>query len=416
MEKETVEQQLQKIIFIIHQIPIGLVETDVLGNLKQMNAKGVQLLMPLFLQFQLSGNNVFDLLQKIAPDLLVRIKQFKEKTGTIVQQENYLIQFFVNQKKISRFFYFTINKINEDTFSFVFDDITELQEKENLIREAMQERAVEQSKFEMASGILHDIGNAVVGFGSYINRIKNHLNYSDHKNLLGLWSFLEKNKHHFEPGIGSAKTNAMMDMVAAIAKNQEKSVNEANQIITEQMGIITHISEILAIQRQYIKGYSVERESINIRSVINDSIAMILPSLVKKGIEIEVDIPISIPPVKGDKTRLMQVFLNLIKNASESIESVEMIETNPYSEKKIKIVTAEYTDWVEIKLTDNGAGFETQTADQLFKRGFTSKESGSGIGLYNCRSIIESHQGKLELLSDGKGKGATAILTFKIAS
>ncbi len=409
MEKETAEQQLQKIILIIHQIPIGLVETDILGVLKQMNAKGVQLLMPLFLQFQLSGSNVFDLLKYIAPDLLPRIEQFKADAGTIVQQENYLIEFNINSKLVKRYFYFTINKVSPETISFVFDDITELQEKENLIREAMQEKAVEQSKFEMASGVLHDIGNAVVGFGSYINRVKNHLNYSDHKNLLGLWGFLEKNKAHFEPGIGSAKTNAMMDMVAAIAKNQEKNATEANQIISEQMGIINHISEILAIQRQYIKGQSVERESINIRTVINDSIAMILPSLGKKGIEMELDIPLGIPQVKGDKTRLMQVVLNLIKNASESIESAEL------PNKKITINALQFYDRVEIKLIDSGAGFDQLNAEKLFQRGFTSKESGSGIGLYNCRSIIESHQGTLELISDGIGKGATAILTFKIA-
>ncbi|TAG14697.1 MAG: sensor histidine kinase [Sphingobacteriia bacterium] len=409
MEKETVEQQLQKIIFIIHQIPIGLVETDLQGTLKQMNAKGVQLLMPLFLQFQLSGSNIFELLEKIRPDLLQQIQQYEGESGTIIQQENYLIELNINQQQVNRFFYFTINKINTDTISFVFDDITELQEKENLIREAIQEKAVEQSKFEMASGVLHDIGNAVVGFGSYINRIKNHLNYSDHKNLLGLWGFLEKNKHHFEPGIGSAKTTAMMDMVAAIAKNQEKNAMEANQIISEQMGIINHISEILVIQRQYIKGHSVERESINIRSIVNDSIAMIMPSLVKKGIEMVVDIPISISKVKGDKTRLMQVFLNLIKNASESIESADL------PDKKISISTTQTTDMVEIKLIDTGTGFEKLNAEELFKRGYTSKESGSGIGLYNCRSIIESHQGTLELVSEGSGKGATAILTFKIA-
>ncbi len=409
MEKETIEQQLQKIIFIIHQIPIGLVETDLQGTLKQMNAKGVQLLMPLFLQFQLSGSNVFELLEKIRPDLLKQIQQFQSESGTIIQQENYLIEFNINQQQVNRFFYFTINKINADTISFVFDDITELHEKENLIREAMQEKAVEQSKFEMASGVLHDIGNAVVGFGSYINRIKNHLNYSDHKNLLGLWGFLEKNKQHFEPGIGSAKTIAMMDLVEAIAKNQEKNAMEANQIISEQMGIINHISEILVIQRQYIKGHSVERESINIRSIVNDSIAMIMPSLVKKGIEMVVDIPINISQVKGDKTRMMQVFLNLIKNASESIESNELFD------KKISIYASQNTDIVEIKLNDTGIGFEKSDAEQLFKRGYTSKESGSGIGLYNCRSIIESHQGTLELVSEGSGKGATAILTFKIA-
>lgn len=409
MEKETAAQQLQKIILIIHQIPIGLVETDIHGKLKQMNAKGVQLLMPLFLQTQLSGTNLFELLAIILPDLMQKIKQFQAASGTIIQQENYLIKLNMSEAKIERFFYFTINKMDEDTISFVFDDITEWQEKEILIRETIQEKAVEQSKFEMASGILHDIGNAVVGFGSYINRMKRHLSYSDHKNLLGLSGFLEKNKHHFEPGIGSAKTTAMMDMVAAIANNQEKNAAEANAIIAEQMGIIAHISEILAIQRQYIKGQSTERERVNLRAVINDSIAMILPSLLKKEIEINMEVALNTPMVKGDKTRLMQVFLNLIKNSAESIEA------NKSAPKKVSIFSDTQTDTVTIKLIDTGIGFENNSAIQLFKRGYTSKESGTGIGLHNCRSIMESHNGSLELISEGIGKGAMAVLSFKIA-
>lgn len=409
MEKQSTEQQLQKMISIINQIPTGLVEMNMDGLILQMNAKGVQLLMPMFMMLQLSGSNMYELLNIIAPAIVKRINSFESSSGTIAQQENHKVELEVSGQKMIRYFYYTIYKVDANTISFVFDDITDLQEKENQIRDAIQEKAIEQSKFEMASGVLHDIGNAVVGFGSYINRIKRHLTQSDHNNLNSLHGFLEKNKQQFEVAIGEVKTKAMMDMIAGIAENQQKNASAADTIISEQMGIINHISEILSIQRQYIKGQqSNAREKVNIRNVINDSIAMILPGLTKNDIEIQIDIPLELPLVKGDKTRLMQVFLNLLKNASESILSFKQ------SDKKIKVIAIQNEQEVTVNISDTGIGFDDEIARNIFSRGFTSKESGTGLGLLNCRSIVESHHGTLELKSDGIEKGATAVVTLKI--
>lgn len=409
MEMQSTELQLQKMISIINQIPVGLVEMNSEGHILQMNAKGVQLLMPMFMMLQLSGTNMYELLNIIAPNILHRIKNFEPSSGSITQQENHKVELEMGGQKMVRYFYYTIYKVDANTTSFVFDDITDLQEKENQIREAVKEKAIEQSKFEMASEILHDIGNAVVGFGSYINRIKRHLTHSDSNNLNSLHGFVEKNNQQFETAIGAVKTKAMKDMVAGIADNQQKNASAADAIISEQMGIIAHISEILTIQRQYIKGQqSTNREKINIRAVINDSIAMILPGLTKKDIEMQLDIPLDLPPVKGDKTRLMQVFLNLLKNAGESIASFE------HSDKKIIISVAKNDETVIISIKDTGYGFDDEIAQKLFLRGFTSKDSGTGLGLFNCRSIIESHHGTLELKSEGFTKGATAFVTLKI--
>jgi signal transduction histidine kinase len=175
------------------------------------------------------------------------------------------------------------------------------------------------------------------------------------------------------------------------------------------MGIIAHISEILTIQRQYIKGQqSTDREQVNLRTVINDSIAMILPSLTKKDIEINMDIPLKLPMIKGDKTRLMQVFLNVFKNAAESIASFES------SSKKISIVVIPLNNQLVVNITDTGKGFDAHIAENLFSRGFTSKDSGTGLGLINCKSIIESHNGQFEIKSDGFEKGAMVTITLKI--
>jgi len=103
----------------------------------------------------------------------------------------------------------------------------------------------------------------------------------------------------------------------------------------------------------------------------------------------------------------MQAILNILKNSIESIE--------PGSSTK-NIVLNAYTnsDSVVLQVKDSGVGFDDSTAKQLFQRGFTTKSSASGLGLYNCRSIIDSHEGSINITSDGPGKGCITTIDFKI--
>jgi signal transduction histidine kinase len=71
-------------------------------------------------------------------------------------------------------------------------------------------------------------------------------------------------------------------------------------------------------------------------------------------------------------------------------------------------------DRLVFQVKDNGHGFDALTGKQLFERGFTTKASGTGLGLDSCRSIIENHGGTIEITSEGFGKGALTTITFKI--
>ena len=83
-------------------------------------------------------------------------------------------------------------------------------------------------------------------------------------------------------------------------------------------------------------------------------------------------------------------------------------------EKNICINAYTEENWLLIKIKDNGIGFDTTNAGQIFKRGFTTKENGAGQSLYNCKTIIESHEGSIDIISDGPGKGAQTTIGFKI--
>jgi signal transduction histidine kinase len=278
---------------------------------------------------------------------------------------------------------------------------------EESLHAAILDKAVAQGKYEIAADILHDIGNAIIGFGSYLTRIKRSLEQNNLQSLQNLAGFLSAQQTAMTTIIGEAKSEALVNMINSITEAQQASQNEINKAVTEQLSLITHIQDILNIQRQYVTGHeSHEPKAVNLRSIVTDCISMLSASIDKRSIRVSLDIAVEVPVIMGDRTKLMQVILNLLKN------SIEAFPVN-ISEKTISIGLYLQDGLLVLTIQDNGNGFNETTGDRLFERGFTTKSSGTGLGLNNCKTIIESHNGKIAITSKGIGLGALTTIKLK---
>ncbi len=274
------------------------------------------------------------------------------------------------------------------------------------LQAATLDKAVAQGKFEMASDVLHDIGNAVVGFGSYLTRVKRLQDDDNPENLQNLAVFFKAQQQVMAVAIGETKAGAVVTMLNGLAAAQKNNREEVSKSITEQLNIITQIQEILNIQRQYITGQDTqERKPVNMQEVINDCLSMLSTSIEKNTIAL--NIPDGLPVIKGDRTRIMQVMLSVLKN------SLEAMEDNA-AEKAISLVAQTQGDLLLLQVRDNGNGFDETTAGRLFEKGFTTKPAAKGLGLGNCLAIVESHAGTFDIISEGPGKGALTTIKFKI--
>ncbi len=149
-----------------------------------------------------------------------------------------------------------------------------------------------------------------------------------------------------------AKAGAVVKMLSGIEQTQRSVRDEINKSITEQFQIIANIQEILDIQRQYISGYeSQERKPVNLRNIVNDSLAMLFTAIDKKAIIVDSDIPAELPLIKGDRTKLMQVILNILKNSIEDIGIQE-------GKKTISIRAHTTADLLVLEIGDGGKGFD----------------------------------------------------------
>lgn len=99
-------------------------------------------------------------------------------------------------------------------------------------------------------------------------------------------------------------------------------------------------------------------------------------------------------PVLADEAQLTQVFINLIQNAIQAMSGQGTLTITSAC-----VRSADDQDWVQINFQDTGCGIASADLQKLFRPFFTTKKGGTGLGLANCRQIIEDHQGKLEVRS-----------------
>lgn len=398
----------QKLFSIIKNAPLGIIEIDQTGAIRNVNIKGEELLAPILLRHQLTFNNLFPIFKHINVSLTERIQNYQEEAGLIVHNEIYHFLMPAPDGDVEVIYNISANKMDALCIIVSFDDITEKHLKEEALRLAILNKAVDEGKYEIASGVLHDIGNAVVGLGSHLTRIRRAVEQGNPETLQNLLLFFKQNTQALQSALGEAKSQAIIDLLSGITEIQITQHETINKAITEQLNIVNHIQEILNIHRQYLTGRETqERKAVNLRSIINDCLAMLLASADKKAIAISLNFPAEQPVIKGDRTKLMQVILNILKN------SIEAIDINA-PEKNIAISLYTQASKLILQVQDSGSGFDEEKSKLIFTRGFTTKSTGTGLGLYNCKTIIESHAGAISVISDGIGMGAVTTIEFPI--
>jgi PAS domain S-box-containing protein len=140
-------------------------------------------------------------------------------------------------------------------------------------------------------------------------------------------------------------------------------------------------------------------EPLDLNEATQEVIALSLSDLQRNSVILKSEFADGLPLVTGDRIQLQQVILNLVRNASDAMGSVD---DRP---RELVIRTEqEGGDRVRLSVKDAGLGFTGEVADKLFQAFYTTKNDGMGIGLHVSQSIIEAHHGRLwATANDGPG-------------
>ncbi len=196
---------------------------------------------------------------------------------------------------------------------------------------------------------------------------------------------------------------AKEDLVAAL----EKTARQA-----QRAGQVIHRI------RAFVKRSEPKRELSQAREIVDDAVELAGIELKRRNVEIRVYVAQRLPPVMVDPILIEQVLLNLLKNAAEAIDNARLPPARRAIE--LRVVprhTPEEGGVIEFSVTDNGPGLQDEVIARLYEAFFSTKSEGLGIGLSLCRSIIESHAGRIRaqnLYNGGAVSGCRFTFTLPV--
>ena len=160
-------------------------------------------------------------------------------------------------------------------------------------------------------------------------------------------------------------------------------------------------SDVISRLRALFSRKDMAMELVDLNEATREVITLALCELQRNRVIVKPELADELPIVAGDRVQLQQVILNLLRNASDAMSSVD---DRP---RQLLIRTEHDADGgVRLSVQDAGVGFEPESINKLFDSFYTTKSDGMGIGLSVSRSIIENHQGRLWATSND-GPGAT---------
>lgn len=261
---------------------------------------------------------------------------------------------------------------------------------------------------EIATNVLHNVGNVLnsvnVSAGLILSRVRASKVdglartvqlMSEHADDLG--TFLASDpKGKMLPGylvqlapLLAAEQRAVVDELVALGKS------------------VDHIKEIIAAQQAHA-GASGLIETIRIHEVVEDALRMNAGGLARHQVVMQSDMT-RIPELPLDRGRVLQVLMNLVRNARQAMEAVA-------DDRAKLMLDAEIVgdQTLRIRVADTGVGIVPENLTRVFVHGFTTKKDGHGFGLHSAAIAAREMGGTLAVHSDGPGTGATFTLELPI--
>jgi hypothetical protein len=256
-------------------------------------------------------------------------------------------------------------------------DITERRSAE-AVAASQAEKAQVTSRLvtmgEMASSVAHELNQPLTAITNYCN---------------GMVTRVEND------------AIAKGDLIAALQKTSRQA---------ERAGQIIHRI------RSFVKRSEPQRQKSSAQTIVDDAVDLAGIELRRRNVAIQTYVAQRLPPLMVDPILIEQVVLNLLKNAAEAIDNAQL--PTPRRRIELRVVprhTAEEGDVIEFTVSDKGPGLKDEVIRRMYEAFFSTKVDGLGIGLSLCRSIIESHQGRIKAVNLYNGDTAVGCrFTFTL--
>lgn len=257
-------------------------------------------------------------------------------------------------------------------------------------------------KAEIATETLHDVRNVLttvnLSFGLLQSRTKALSLECVRKlsNLLNeqtdLRSFLTEHEQ------GKKVPEYLKALAERLEQQQEAITGELNGLSRR----IDHLRRLVTVQQAYAK-VSGHKERIHLHEVLEESLSLNGITASRPGWTIVREFA-PIPPIRGERHKLLQILGNLVRNARQACEQ------GIRSEKIMTLALSQHANWIRVSVSDNGIGIPPENLERVFEHGFTTKKDGHGFGLRSAAIAARELGCALEAQSEGLHRGASFTL------
>ena len=242
---------------------------------------------------------------------------------------------------------------NAETYQELEDKMAQLTETQDRLLRAERLAAIG----EVASYVAHEIRNPLVTIGGFARSIKR---------------------------LGS----------------NDENIDTSSKIIVQEVG---RLERILDNIRDFTRPAAPLKARVHINKLIEDTLALTDGYLREKDVVVRKELGDDLPETLADPSQMKQVFLNLVKNAAESMAEGGILTVKTYVEENS----------IKIDFADTGEGVPSEIKGKLFTPFFTTKTGGTGVGLAICQKIVDDHEGKL-IVSSAEERGSVFSILLPV--
>ena len=292
-----------------------------------------------------------------------------------------------------------------------FADITHRKSKDAELEEAHKQLVLSSrmaGMAEVATSVLHNVGNVLTSINISSSLIMDRVRNSKVANLGKAAALVQEHADDLPAFLAEdPKGRQLPGYLSALSEMLIKDHTD----LLEEMGLlnrnIEHINEIVAMQQNQGKVAGL-LEQLPAASLVDDALRMNLGPVERNGVQIvrEYD---QVPPIQVDKHKVLQILVNLIRNAKYACNEGRQ------TQKRITLrVGLNGNNRVKIDVIDNGIGIARENLTQIFAHGFTTRKDGHGFGLHSGALAAKELGGALRVHSDGPGRGAVFTLELPL--
>ncbi len=257
---------------------------------------------------------------------------------------------------------------------------------------------------EVAIGVLHNVGNVLNSINVSSSVLADRLRQLKSERLNKAVSLLRQNEKNLAAYLSTdPKGQQMMPYLEMLASHVATEQASALEELESLARNIEHIKDIVAVQQSYATHVGLI-EPVQVIDLVEDALRMNATGLQRHEIQTTRDYDPNPPVVNADKHKLLQILVNLIRNAKQACDE------SGRADKHLVVRVYNGNGTVKISTTDNGVGIPSENLDRIFNHGFTTRKNGHGFGLHNSAIAAKEMGGLLSVASPGSGQGATFTL------